>query len=123
MLISGVFGLLAAILVGTGEFLLHFDLLARFSESSNEFSWGVIFEDFNLDGRDDLVVSENYIGFPPHKHPFVKLPGRFLTQTNSGEFAKTGNASSVSYTTLIGGKPCPSVFFLQFVLLLRLGID
>ena len=42
-----------------------------------EFSWGAVFEDFNLDGRDDLVVSENFIGLPPHKLEFLRLPCRF----------------------------------------------
>ncbi len=37
ILITGLIGLLAAILTGTGEFFLHFDPLARFSESSYEF--------------------------------------------------------------------------------------
>lgn len=60
-----------------------------------EFSWGAIFEDFNLDGRDDLVVSENYIGFPPHKIPFLKLPGRFLLQNENFEFAESGSQSGV----------------------------
>lgn len=63
-----------------------------------EFSWGAIFEDFNLDGRDDLVVSENYIGFPPHLIPFLRLPGRFLLQTASMEFAETGEKSGVINT-------------------------
>ncbi len=35
--ITGVIGLIAAILVGIGEFLLHFDPLARFSETSYDF--------------------------------------------------------------------------------------
>lgn len=52
-----------------------------------EFSWGAIFEDFNLDGLHDLVVSENYIGFPPHKLPFLRLPGRFLIQKPNHQFA------------------------------------
>jgi hypothetical protein len=60
-----------------------------------EFSWGAIFEDFNLDGLDDLVVSENYIGFPPHKLPFLRLNGRFLLQTEQGEFAAMGEQSGV----------------------------
>lgn len=60
-----------------------------------EFSWGAVFEDFNLDGLDDLVVSENYIGFPPHKIPFLRLPARFLVQTPTGEFAATGEQSGV----------------------------
>ena len=50
-----------------------------------EFSWGAIFEDFNLDGRQDLVVAENYVDFPPHK--LFKLPGRFLVQRPNGTFA------------------------------------
>jgi hypothetical protein len=37
IMLSGALGLLAAILVGTGEFLLHFDPLARFSSDSYEF--------------------------------------------------------------------------------------
>lgn len=37
ILITGVLGLIAAILTGVGEFLLHFDPLARFSETSYEF--------------------------------------------------------------------------------------
>ncbi len=35
--ITGIIGLLAAILVGAGEFLLHFDPLTRFSENSYDF--------------------------------------------------------------------------------------
>jgi hypothetical protein len=37
IMLSGLFGLLAAILVGAGEFLLHFDPLARFSSDSYDF--------------------------------------------------------------------------------------
>ena len=40
--ITGLFGLLAAILVGSGEFLLHFDALGRFGENSGyEFMRGI----------------------------------------------------------------------------------
>jgi len=63
-----------------------------------EFSWGAIFEDFNLDGLDDLVVSENYIGFPAHKFEVLRLPGRFLLQTDGGEFSETGLESGVINT-------------------------
>lgn len=37
LVLTGIIGLLAAFLVGTGEFLLHYDPLARFSESSYDF--------------------------------------------------------------------------------------
>jgi len=60
-----------------------------------EFSWGAIFEDFNLDGRDDLVVSENYEGWPLHKLPLWRLNGRFLLQTESGVFSEAGKEASV----------------------------
>ena len=74
------------------------DIAEQAKLADYEFSWGAIFEDFNLDGRDDLVVSENYIGFPPHKLPFLRLPGRFLMQTETGEFAATGKESGVINT-------------------------
>ena len=60
-----------------------------------EFSWGAIFEDFNLDGRDDLVVSENYAGWPVHKIPFLRSDGRFLLQTEDNEFAEAGPEAGV----------------------------
>ena len=60
-----------------------------------EFSWGCIFEDFNLDGRPDLAVSENYVDLPPHKFEFLRLPGRFLIQNADGQFAATGAESGV----------------------------
>jgi len=37
LIITGLVGLIAAVLTGTGEFLLHYDPLARFSESSYDF--------------------------------------------------------------------------------------
>ncbi len=58
-----------------------------------EFSWGAVFEDFNLDGRQDLVVSENYVAFPPHK--LFKLPGRFLLQRPNGTFAAVEDQANV----------------------------
>ena len=60
-----------------------------------EFSWGCVFEDFNLDGRTDLVVSENYVDLPPHKLQFLRLPGRFLLQNTTGEFAAVGAEAGV----------------------------
>ena len=58
-----------------------------------EFSWGAIFEDFNLDGRQDLVVAENYVDFPPHK--LFKLPGRFLLQRSDGTFSAVEDQAKV----------------------------
>jgi hypothetical protein len=58
-----------------------------------EFSWGAIFEDFNLDGKQDLVVAENYIAFPPQA--LFKLPCRFLVQLDNGTFAATEQQANV----------------------------
>ena len=58
-----------------------------------EFSWGAVFEDFNLDGRQDLAVAENYIAFPTHK--VFKLPCRFLLQRSDGTFASVEEQAGV----------------------------
>ena len=60
-----------------------------------EFSWGGVFEDLNLDGLEDLIVAENYIGLPTHKIPFLLLNGRLLLQKSTGEFAPAEKAAGV----------------------------
>ncbi len=60
-----------------------------------EFSWGMTLEDLNLDGREDLVVSENYIGLPFHRIPSLRLSGRLLIQNEDGEFAAVGKEAGV----------------------------
>lgn len=57
----------------------------RAKVAAYEFSWGAIFEDFNLDGRQDLIVAENYVAFPTNK--LFKLPCRLLIQRDDYEFA------------------------------------
>ena len=59
-----------------------------------EFSWGAIFEDFNLDGLQDLVVAENYVDLPNFK--LVKLPCRFLVNTPNHEFIAVEDKAGVS---------------------------
>lgn len=58
-----------------------------------EFSWGTVFHDLNLDGRQDLIISQNFIDFPLHK--LFKLPGRVLIQRPDGTFAATEDRSGV----------------------------
>ena len=60
-----------------------------------EFAWGAVFEDLNLDGREDLVVSQNFVTAPFHKVPFMRLPGRLYVQNTSGEFAEVGAEAGV----------------------------
>jgi enediyne biosynthesis protein E4 len=85
------------------------DIAAQVKLANYEFLWGSVFEDFNLDGKDDLVVSENYIGFPFHKIKFLRLPGRFLLQTKTGEFAATGKESGI-FNTGYGISPITADF-------------
>lgn len=77
-----------------GDFRFR-DSAATAKIANYEFSWGMTFEDLNLDGREDLVVSENYIGLPPQKVPFLRAPGRLLIQTPQGEFAAVGKEAGV----------------------------
>ncbi len=60
-----------------------------------EFSWGAAFEDLNLDGREDLIVSENYVGLPTHNIEMLRGPGRLLIQNTAGEFAAVGAEAGV----------------------------
>lgn len=80
-----------------GEFQFT-DVASQAKISNFEFSWGAIFEDFNLDGLQDLAVAENYIDFPPQKA--FKLPCRLLIQQDSNRFAaveEQANAVNKNY--------------------------
>jgi hypothetical protein len=69
------------------------DVAAETKVADFEFSWGAVFQDFNLDGLQDLVVAENYVDFPPHK--LFKLPCRFLIQRPGGTFAAVEEQAGV----------------------------
>jgi hypothetical protein len=71
------------------------DVAEEMKLADYEFSWGAVFEDFNLDGRQDLAVSENYIDFPTHRLEPLRLDGRFFIQNTRGEFAEVGKAAGV----------------------------
>ncbi|WP_299732140.1 VCBS repeat-containing protein [uncultured Tateyamaria sp.] len=60
-----------------------------------EFAWGMSHEDLNLDGREDLIVSQNFVSAPFHKIGWLRLPGRMLVQTASGEMAEIGAMNGV----------------------------
>ena len=71
------------LLANQGDF--RFESKAEAAKVANyEFSWGAIFEDFNLDGLQDLVVSENYVDLPNSK--VMPLPSRFLMQLPNHTF-------------------------------------
>ena len=72
----------------------NFDDAAKETKIADfEFSWGMIFDDMNNDGLQDLMVAENYVALLPFK--FFKLPGRLLIQNENNEFGATEKASGV----------------------------
>ncbi|PJC37195.1 hypothetical protein CO046_01640 [Candidatus Peregrinibacteria bacterium CG_4_9_14_0_2_um_filter_53_11] len=58
-----------------------------------EFAWGAQFADLNLDGREDLIVAQNYKKWPAHR--FVKLKGRLLVQGTDGRYLPAGEALGI----------------------------
>lgn len=58
-----------------------------------EFSWWWVFHDMNNDGKQDLIVAENFVDLPFYK--IFRLPGRFLVQKDDGSFWSTENISWV----------------------------
>jgi hypothetical protein len=60
-----------------------------------EFGWGMSHEDLNLDGREDLIASQNFVTAPFHKIGMLRLPGRMFVQTASGEMAEVGSLNGV----------------------------
>lgn len=86
--------------------LLHNDKNLQFSDlaiptktASHGFGWGVVMQDMDLDGRQDLIVAQNYARFPGVE--FLELyNGRLLKQYPDGTFApveKVSNAANPNF--------------------------
>lgn len=58
-----------------------------------EFSWGVTMADLNLDGKQDILLAQNYIAIPFQK--LFKLPGRMLLQRSDNTFAAVEQEAGV----------------------------
>jgi hypothetical protein len=75
----------------------------RFSDATREaglagfgFAWGAVFEDMNLDGRLDLLVSQNYVKWPVHR--VFKFPGKLLLGAGAGaDFYPIGGVENPSF--------------------------
>ncbi|MEP3232817.1 MAG: VCBS repeat-containing protein [Hyphomicrobiales bacterium] len=61
------------------------DAAEETNTANYEFSWGTVFDDLNNDGREDLLISQNFISLPLQK--LFRLPGRVLLQKDDGTFA------------------------------------
>ncbi len=62
------------------------DAAVETKTANYEFSWGAVFDDLNNDGREDLLIAQNYVALPLQK--LFRLPGRVLLQRSDGTFAK-----------------------------------
>lgn len=74
------------------HYLFHNNGDFAFSEAAGpakladyEFGWGAVFDDLNNDGREDLLIAQNYVSLPLQK--IFRLPGRALLQKPDGSFA------------------------------------
>jgi hypothetical protein len=89
-----------------GWLLLRNDGGFRFHDATREaglggfgFAWGAVFEDVNLDGHLDLLVSQNYVKWPVHR--WFKFPGKVLL----GGGREFWPASSVAPNPSFGNSP------------------
>lgn len=58
-----------------------------------EFSWGITMADLNLDGRQDIIISQNYVDLPFQK--IFRLPGRMLLQKADKTYASVEKKAGV----------------------------
>lgn len=61
------------------------DTAAETKVADYEFSWGMVLDDLNNDGREDILIAQNYVSLPLQK--LFRLPGRLLMQMPDGTFA------------------------------------
>jgi enediyne biosynthesis protein E4 len=80
------------LLKNNGDFQFE-EVSDKLKISDYEFSWWWVFHDMNNDGKQDLIVAENYVDLEFHK--YFKLPGRLLIQKSNGTFWSTEEKSWV----------------------------
>jgi enediyne biosynthesis protein E4 len=75
----------------------------RFTDATREaglagfgFAWGAVFEDMNLDGRLDLLVSQNYVKWPVHE--YFKFPGKLLLADGDAGFYPVAGVENPAFS-------------------------
>lgn len=94
--------------------LFHNDGGLKFSDVSRDmgvarfgFAWGAIFADMNLDGREDILMSQNYARFPA-QFLMTKYPGKIFQ--NYGDSFKPVESASGATNKNYGIAPIVSDF-------------
>ncbi len=77
---------------GGGQFE---DVVKKVKLTDYEIARGAVFEDMNLDGREDLAVAVNHPGWPLHRVPQLRLSSRLFLQNIGGEFVEIGERVGV----------------------------
>ena len=60
------------------------------------FGWGSVFADFTNNGRNDLVVTENFVAYPLGFQAHFGSPGKFFLQGVDGQFVRAEEASGIT---------------------------
>ena len=71
------------------------DVTAQTKATSEAFAWGALFADFTNNGRLDMVITENYLGYPLKLHKYLPTAGKFLLQGSDGTFIRAEAAAGV----------------------------
>ena len=69
------------------------DVATQTKTADYGFGWGTLFQDFTHKGYPDIVLAQNYVGWP--LHALFKLPCRFLLQRPDHTFVPVEKAANV----------------------------